>query len=197
MMLSEPVRRHLLRLIRMGLDAGVGRLAQLSGAVWEVSEINLREGKADELRQAKPAQDPGHCGAFFQMPGGVFLLAFPDASVTAVAKAFVKGFSRKGDGWAGKDADVMAEVSNMVVNPVVNVLGDAALMIVFLSSPQVQRAGGAQLDAMAFDRLVLREDKGVLHADIRLRSEGLSSQCRLLMIFNSALAEILAECLGD
>ena len=197
MNISEPVRDRLLRLVRMGLDSGVARLAQISGAVWQVGEVSIREGGADELRPERAEGEPAHFGAIFQMPGGVFLVSFPEASAGAVTQAFFRGFSKKTDTWKDKQSDAVAEISNMVVNPVANVLGDAALMIIFLSSPQVERGGWAELGDKAFERLVLREDRAVVRTDVALESPDLASSCRITILFNSALAGHFSEALAD
>jgi chemotaxis protein CheY-P-specific phosphatase CheC len=196
MKLSEPVRDALQRLIRMGLDSGLARLAHLTGAPWEAVGVSVRAGSADELRQRSPAPDQGHCGAFFSMPGGVFVVSFPDASVAAVTQAFFRGFSKKAEAWKGKEPDAVAEISNMVVNPVANVLGDTALMTIFLSSPQVERGDWGELDAKAFAGLALGEDKDVLRADVRLESGPLSSSCAMVILLNSALAGRFCEALA-
>ena len=54
-----------------------------------------------------------------------------------------------------------------------------------------------ELDAKAFDRLMPREDPAVVRVDVHLRSEELSSACRVVLLFNSKLAGLLAEALGN
>jgi len=79
---------------------------------------------------------------------------------------------------------------------VINVLGDAALMIIFLSAPQLQRGRRGELDDRAFEKLVLRDDKAVVRADILLESRELSSSCSIAILFNSALAGQFSETLA-
>ena len=195
MILSDTVQQQLQRLLRTGMDSGLARLTQISGAPWQVSELSLRQGPARELR-LPPAKSPQYCGALFTMPGGVFLVAFPEESSAAVARAFFKGFSKKPDAWKGKEPDAVAEIANMVVNPVVNLLGDAALMIIFLSSPEVWQGDLSMLDETAFGKLLLREDGQAVRADVRIASPELSASGCVAMLLNSALADHLAEALG-
>ncbi|MCX5795187.1 MAG: hypothetical protein NTY77_06830 [Elusimicrobia bacterium] len=194
MILSETVQQHLRRLLRTGMDSALARLTQISGAPWQVSESSLRQGPAEGLRRPQAA-GPQHCGALFTLPGGVFLVAFPDASAEAVARAFFKGFSKKPDSWKGKEPDAVAEISNMVVNPVINSLGDAALMIIFLSSPEVWQGDLSMLDETAFGKLLLREDGQAVRADIQIASAELGASGVITMLLNSALAGHLAEAL--
>lgn len=195
MRLSDPVQQRLQRLLRTGMDTGLARLTQISGAPWTVDALTLRQGRAGELRLT-PAGGAPHCAALFTMPGGVFLVSFPEASAAAVARAFFKGFSKKPDAWKGKEPDAVAEIANMVVNPAVNLLGDAALMIIFLSSPEVWQGEPGMLDETAFGRLLLREDGLALRADIAVSSPELPASGSVTMLLNSALAEHLAEALG-
>jgi|GEM_PF-3880957 len=195
MILSDTVQQHLRRLMRTGMDSGLARLTQISGAPWQVGEFSLRQGPAEGLR-LPPAAGRHHCGALFTLPGGVFLVTFPEPSATAVVQAFFKGFSKKPDAWKGMGPDAVAEISNMVVNPVINLLGDAALMIIFLSSPEVWQGDLNMLDEMAFGKLLLREDGLAVRADIQVASEELSASGSISMLLNSALASHLAEALG-
>lgn len=198
MLLSEPARETLLRLIRLGLDHGIERLTQISGASWQVSDLSVCQGTLEETPQPSPAGAADYYGAYFTIAGGVFLVAMPEASAAAVAQSFFRRFSRKSaDAWKGKENDAVGEIANMVVNPVANILGDNALMTIFLSSPQVVRGGWQELDDKAFEKLVLREDKAVLRADIGMDSQELSSSCRIVIIFNSAFAGHLAQALEN
>jgi hypothetical protein len=195
MNLPAPVQQQLQRLMRTGMDAGLARLTQISGAPWQVDGLTLRQGPARDLRLA-PAAAPPHCAALFTMPGGVFLVSFPEESAAAVARAFFKGFSKKPDAWKGKEPDAVAEIANMVVNPAVNLLGDAALMIIFLSSPEVWQGDVGMLDETAFGKLLLREDGLAVRADISVSSPQLPASGTVTMLMNSALAEHLAEAFG-
>jgi hypothetical protein len=195
MMLSDTVQGHLQRLMRSGMDSGLARLTQISGAAWQVGELDIRQGPAAGLR-LPPAGGPQHCGALFTMPGGVFLVSFPEDSAATVSKAFFKGFSKKPDAWKGKEPDAVAEIANMVVNPVINLLGDAALMIIFLSTPEVWQGDLNMLDETSFGRLLLLEDGQAARVDIRISSAELSASGAIIMLLNSALASHLAEALG-
>jgi hypothetical protein len=195
MSLPAPVQQQLQRLMRTGMDAGLARLTQISGAPWLVEGLTLRQGPAKDLRLS-PAGGPPHCAALFTMPGGVFLVAFPDTSAEAVARAFFKGFSKKPDAWKGKEPDAVAEIANMVVNPAVNLLGDAALMIIFLSSPEIWQGEPGMLEETAFGKLLLREDGLAARADIAISSPELPASGTVVMLMNSALADHLTEALG-
>ncbi|MBI5241835.1 MAG: hypothetical protein HY926_15285 [Elusimicrobia bacterium] len=195
MNLPDSVQQQLQRLLRTGMDTGLARLTQISGAPWQVSGLSLSHGPAQDLRRPA-AGGPQHCAALFTMPGGVFLVAFPEESAAAVARAFFKGFSKKPDAWKGKEPDAVAEIANMVVNPAVNLLGDAALMIIFLSSPEVWRGDMSMLDETAFGKLLLREDGAAVRAEIGIVSPELPASGTVIMLMNSALAEHLAEALG-
>lgn len=196
-MTSEPVRERILSLIRTGLDAGIARLTQITGAPWEAASVSIREGKAADMRQDAAGRGAEHRGAIFKMPGGVFSVSFPAASATAVTQAFFGRFSKNADTWKDKEGDAVAEISNMVVNPVANVLGDAVMMVIFLTSPQETRGDWGASQDQAFDQLLLWEDQGVMRVDIHLECGPLSSSCAMLILFNSALAERFCESLGD
>jgi hypothetical protein len=195
MILSDTVQQHLRRLMRTGMDSGLARLANISGAPWQAGELSIRQGPAEGLRLPQAA-GPQHCGAIFTMPGGVFLATFPEASAAAVAGAFFKGFSKRPDAWKGKGPDAVAEIANIVLNPVVNLLGDAALMIIFLSPPEVRQGEMNLLDEEAFGKLLLREDGQAVRADIQIASAELRASGAISMLLNSALAGLLAESLG-
>jgi hypothetical protein len=195
MTLSDTVLKHLQRLMRTGLDSGLARLTQISGTPWQVGELSIRQGPAAGLR-LPPTGGPLHCGALFTMPGGVFLMSFPEDSAATVTKAFFKGFSKKPDAWRGKEPDAVAEIANIVVNPVINILGDAALMIIFLSSPEVWQGDLGMLDETAFGKLLLLEDGQAARVDIRIASAESGAGGAIIMLFNSALAGHLAEALG-
>ncbi len=195
MILSGTVQQHLQRLMRTGMDSGLARLTQISGAPWQAGEFSLRQGPANEMRRP-PKAGAQHCGAIFTLPGGVFLVTFPEASAATVAQAFFKGFSKKPGAWTGMEPDAVAEIANMVVNPVINLLSDAALMIIFLSSPEVWQGDLTTLDEMAFGKLLLREDGQAVRADIQIVSADLGACGAISMLLNSALASHLAEALG-
>jgi hypothetical protein len=120
------------------------------------------------------------------MPGGVFLVVFPQASGLAVVQAFFSGFSRNPQAMQGKECDAVAEISNMVVNPVVNALGDTCGMLIFLSAPLLMEGGREALVDLAFEKLVVREDRTVLRTDISLDSPESGSRCEIVALFNSA-----------
>jgi hypothetical protein len=195
MILSDTVQQHLQRLMRAGMDSGLARLTQLSGAAWQAGEFSLRQGEAAGLRLS-PAAGQRHCGAIFAVSGGVFLVTFPDASAEAVARAFFKGFSHKPDAWKGKEPDAVADIANMVVNPVINLLGDAALMVNFLSAPEIRQGDLGMLEEMAFKKLPLREDGQAVRADIKIASAELPACGAITLLLNSTLASQLAEALG-
>jgi hypothetical protein len=195
MILSDTVQKHLQRLMRAGMDSGLARLTQLSGAAWQAGEFTLRQGEAEGLR-LPPAAGQRHCGAIFALSGGVFLVTFPDASAEAVARAYFKGFSHKPDAWKGKEPDAVADIANMVINPVINLLGDATLLVSILSAPEVRQGGLGLLDEMAFKKLQLREDGQAVRADIKIASEELRACGAITMLINSTLASQLAEALG-
>ena len=196
MKLSASGEKRLLGLIREGLESGARRLEQISGAPWEVAELGVRQGEARDMRRVRTAAEATHCGAIFSIPGGVFLLAFPEASAAAVAQAFFRGYSSKPQEWRGHESEAVEEIANIVVNPVANVIGDAALMTLFLSAPSFLRAPLDELDGKAFAKMLLREDNLVVRADIRLESKTLGADCGMAALFNSAFADQLSEAFG-
>jgi hypothetical protein len=196
MILSGTAQQHLWRLMRAGMDSGLARLTQIAGAPWQAGELSIRQGPAEGLH-LPPAAGPQHCGALFTIAGGVFLAAFPEASAAAVAQAFFKGFSNKPDAWRGKEPEAVAEIANMVVNPLINLLGDATLMTIFLSAPEIWQGNLSRLDATAFGKLLLREDGQAARADIQIASAELRARGAITMLLNSALAGRLAEALVD
>ena len=195
MILSDSGRQQLRRLLQTGMDAGSARLTRISGAVWQVLELSLRQGSAAELR-LPPGERPRHTAALFTMPGGAVLVAFPAPSATSLAQAFMKALDRGPESLKDQEDDAVAEIANMMVNPALNLLGDAMLRTIFLSSPELRRGELGQLDEAALAKLPSARDAQTLRADLRLGAPGLGASCSVVLLFDAGFTDHLAEALG-
>ncbi|MFA6316187.1 MAG: hypothetical protein WC943_02125 [Elusimicrobiota bacterium] len=196
MTLSPKARESLLGLVRRSLAESAARLSAISKTSWDVPSLEVSTGSAEEGLSLPAGKDGGsHYGVYFIIPGGVFLVLYPQESGAAVAHAFMSGLGSEAKALPDLEPSALGEVSNILINTVSSAIGDACGMLVFLSAPEVRKGDRTELSHSAFDRLVVREDPSVVVGRAEMASPDLPGRCSVFFALNSAMAGQLAGAL--
>lgn len=192
---EDAAQQALLRLIEDGVSASADMLAKVSHTTWATQSISINTETVDKV-SARIGQDGNaHYGAFSAMSGAVFLLMFPRKSGPDLAAAFLQD-RRQRPGMAPMREDVsIAEISNIVIHSVANLLADACDMAFMLTAPEVVIAEKAALLKLAVEKLKTSGQKHAIISYVHMSSEALSSDCTVILFLSPACRRTMLKAL--
>ncbi len=176
----------LTRLFQDAAAKGAGRLTEATGSLWKTDAVEAsREPVPFSAQFAGTAKD--QFGSHFAIPGATFLVVFPAQSGYLVAACF----TREHEESFGKVTDVvlksLAEVANIMLQPLVGHLASAWKTPVIISSPKMQAASQKELLDSALKRF---SEQGMVAAAylLKLSSPDLFSECAVLVLLDASIS---------
>ncbi|MBI4060727.1 MAG: hypothetical protein HY403_04785 [Elusimicrobia bacterium] len=193
MTFDESAQKVLLGLVEKGVSASADKLATTSHTEWRTETVSIRSAPLANLQTVLAGDETQHAGAFFSMPGGMFLVMFTKQSGGALAKAFLPG--RAADQAAALEREAVAEISNIVVHSVANIVADACDEVLFVSAPEVVNGRKADLLKIASAKFQGSDGASAIVAYIHLFSVVLFSDCTIILLLNSTWRDRLLKAL--
>jgi chemotaxis protein CheY-P-specific phosphatase CheC len=177
---SEPIP-GVLRVIGAGLDAASARLEKLSHTKWTMQTVSVRQFNAEEFTASFAKDHSEGFGVLFSAGGTSFVVFLSASSATSICRAFL-GTSYK----SSTERDAVAEVSNIVVNAMIDEIGDATGELLLLNAPRVVEGlrSGIMLRALESFRAGGQPDPIV--SQVHMMAEGLSADCSIILLMSGA-----------
>ncbi len=141
----------LLHAIRHGVDTSASGLARMSCLSCQLETTSIETFSLERFRGGLAASPTVYSSVRFSIPGGLFVALFSTPNAAALADAFLKHGTEKRVQSALTPAAI-AEISNILVNAVVNSLGDAAGSGFLLSAPEAVQDTKANILDQAMER---------------------------------------------
>lgn len=183
MTFSESTQQSFLKLIETGVSASADKLATTSHTEWKTETVSIRSAPVDNLRTVLAGDATEHAGALFSMPGGMFVVMFTKKSGGSLAKAFLPG--HPSDQVARLEKESLAEISNIVIHSVANVIADACDEVLFVSAPEMVTGKKEEILKLAGSKFKESDETSAVVAYIHLYSVALSSDCTIVLLLNS------------
>jgi hypothetical protein len=134
--LNDDTIAALRLLFEGGADQAAQRLETLSSAVWNISSITVGPEVADALLSGSPEGGEEHFGSWLEVPGGGFLVIFQSKSGTLVTNRFTSPAAAAVDLLPERESQVLAEVSNIILNAMTDDMAAICGEALMLSSPE-------------------------------------------------------------
>lgn len=193
---SESSEQGLLSLIEKGVENSASKLAALSHADWDTQTVSIKTASVSMIQDSMLRDDKDQFGAYFTMPGGVFLVMFPVRSGAAFADIFLPSGEKHQNAIKNREQESMAEISNVVVNAVAASIADACDTAFFLSAPQMSQGKKKDLLQAAPDMIQTPGEKFAVMAYVHMSSAALSSDCTVVLLLSASWRKRLLEALG-
>jgi chemotaxis protein CheY-P-specific phosphatase CheC len=185
----------LLRLIETGVSNSADKLAKISKTDWSTQTVSIKTAPLERFQDTLVREEKEQCCAYFTMPGGVFLVMFPERSGTAFADIFLPINPKNPVAIKNRELETLAEISNIVVNTVAATIADACDTAFFLSTPKMSQGKKRDLLAAAPGMVTPAGEKFTVMAYVHMSSETLSSDCNMFFLLNAVWKERLLSAL--
>lgn len=195
MSLNETAQQALLRIIESGMNASADKLAKISRTRWQMQTTSISTVPLERLEPILGADGKNHYGAYFSMPGGVFLVLLPQQSGSAIADAYLSGGSGLKKDQKELIQEAVAEISNVVVNAVASTLADACDMAFFVSAPEMAFGKKEDILAEAPKKFKSSGENLSIMTYVHMSSPSLSSDCTVVILLNSRWKDRLLQAL--
>lgn len=193
MTFSESAQQVLLGLIEIGVIGSAGKLATVSRTEWKTETVSITSTPIGEIRPVLLGDQAEQAGAFFSIPGGMFVVMFTRKSGRAMAKAFLPG--RSSEEVPHLEGETLAEISNIVVHSVINTIADVCDEVLFISAPMVINGKRGDLLKLAGRKFTESDGASAIVANVHLYSIALASDCTIALLLNSVWKERLLKAL--
>lgn len=188
--------QDLLSLIEKGISNSAAKLASISKTEWTTQTVSIKTTPLSDLKSSVIKDEKEHYGAYFTMPGGVFLAMFPTKSGGAFADAFLSACVGRPDGIKDREQTVMAEISNIVVNTVATTIANSCDMAFFLSAPKLSKGSKKDLLEAAPAMISPPGGKYMVMAYVHLSSAEMSSDCTIILLLSAAWKQRIIDALS-
>jgi len=187
MNLTPEEKETITRLIEEGVTRSTERLSKMSRTEWAVMSSSTNEIPAVRMLAWFQRSRDQHVAARFRSGQGVpldFLIVYSEKSARAVADAVTRPYRKAMETLTNLLELTIGEVSNVVAQSVVGLLGDEFDRPIILSVPEVHRGPKAALLGVALEAYDGREDV-LLMSHVEMFSEDLSADCSMVIIVNA------------
>lgn len=196
MTLSDSAQQALLKLIENGMNASADKLAKISHTRWQMQTTSISTAPLERFESILAPDDNDHYGAYFSMPGGVFLVILSQKSGSAVADAYLSQGGKRLESKRELVQEAVAEISNVVVNTVAATLADACDMVFFLSAPEMTYGKKEYIMTEAPKKFKSSGENFTIMTYVHMSSPSLSSDCTVVILLNSRWRDRLLQALG-
>ena len=191
-MSQEPATpQALIKLLERGVDKCAQRLGRLSYSTWNVDTVSLSSGASAAPGDLMGASNEKHFGTFLGIPGGGFLVIFPEKSGFLVTNRFTLSGADPVDALPNRESTVLAEVSNIIINALTDVLAEACGKTLMLSAPEPIQGPKKEILQSALGRFS-QAGKLAWICYVRLKTPTFSSHCDLVAFLDSELFRLLS-----
>jgi chemotaxis protein CheY-P-specific phosphatase CheC len=195
MSLSDSAQQALLRIIEGGMNASADKLAQISHTRWQMQTTSISTTPLERIEPLLSSGGKDHYGAYFSMPGGIFLVMLPQQSGSAMADAYLSRTGKSPQSQSELVQEAVAEISNVVVNAVAATLADACDMVFFLSAPEITYGKKEDILAEAPKKFKSSGENFSIMTYVHMSSPSLSSDCTVVILLNSRWKDRLLQAL--
>lgn len=178
--MSEPVP-GLLQVIGAGVDSASARLEKLSKTTWTMQTVSVRQLDPSEFVASLTGDRVEGFGVAFSAADSRFVVFLSNASATAICRAFL-GKSYK----LALEREAIAEVSNILVNAMIDEVGNALKTPLLLSAPRVVEGSRAQIMSNVLDSFLTGGRPSPIVSQVHMMAEGLSADCSVVLLMSSA-----------
>ncbi|HAM35735.1 MAG TPA: hypothetical protein DEB40_06670 [Elusimicrobia bacterium] len=189
---QEPTRQNLSRLLSDGIQRCAKSLGRLSYSTWNVDAVAWDSDCAKTILDKIPEGGEDCFGTFLGIPGGGFLVVFPQKSGGLVTNRFTQAGADSIDALPDRESKVLAEVSNIIINTLADALAGACGKSLILSSPEPVKAPRKEILLRTLKRL---EPSGACSwvCQARFTSSTFGSDCDFFLFLDNGLAARLAS----
>ncbi|HEX4048916.1 MAG TPA: hypothetical protein VH309_13815 [Elusimicrobiota bacterium] len=178
--MTDPVP-GLFKVIGAGLDAASARMEKLSHTKWTMQTVSVRQFEPAEFSASLDADQGEGFGVLFAAGGSTFVVFLTAASATAICRAFL------GPAYTlNSERDAIAEISNIVVNAMIDEIGDAAEELMLLDAPRVVEGPRSRILALAVESFRAGGRPSPIVSQVHMTAEGLSADCAIILLMSSA-----------
>lgn len=135
MPLTEETKKALLSVVAAGARDCAAKLGEVTVRPWSVDGVELSLDEAGPFAGLLDSVVNDHYGAHLTFTGGSFLLVCAGKTGYYLASAFTRGVSERVDALHQWEAPAFGEVSNIILNPMLDDLAEAWGQTLILSSP--------------------------------------------------------------
>ena len=176
--MNEPVPR-LMRVIGAGLDAASARLEKLSHTKWTMQTVSVRQFSPGEFSASFSADAGEGFGVIFTAAGSSFVVFLSAPSASAICRAFL-GKAYK----SSAERDAIAEVSNIVINAMIDEIGEATEEMLLLSAPRVVEGQRSGIMKRALESFRTEGRPNPIVSQVHMMAEGLSADCAVILLMS-------------
>ena len=191
MTLATDAGDALTAVVAAGVELSAARLAEATHDPWRVLSVALSRDEAGPFADVHASVAGDHYGSHFSFPGGSFLVLFSGKTGYLVTAAFTRGLQDRVENMPKREAVVLGEVSNVLLNGLVGHLANAWGLRLIISAPET----GISSPRDHLTRAVSRyREADPLAATFfaTLASPRLSSECRIMLFLGRGLVSRLA-----
>lgn len=191
---SEAAQAALIGVVTAGAKECAAKLSEITHHEWGVDGVQLSLDEAGPFANVLASVAQDHYGAHLHFPGGSFLVLCGGKSGYLIATAFTRDVQDRVESMDKREAHSLAEVSNIMLNPMMGHLAKAWGMSLIISGPKAGLA--SQRDHLTRALARYGADKTPLAATffIKLGSRALFSECLLLLFLDR---DFTAKVAGD
>lgn len=193
MNLTKSAQEALRRLIESGVGRSADKLAVMSHTRWSMQTVSVNTAAGDHLRSSTGNDAQGYYGAYFNMPGGVFLVLFSQRSGKVIIDAFLSDSPSGMKAIPNLEQSVLAEISNVLVNAVAAEFADACDMGFFVSAPEMLQGSKERLFELTLKKFSGTDKNLAVTSYVHMSSPSVSTDCSLLILLTEAMAGRLVE----
>jgi hypothetical protein len=191
MTLAKDAGEALTAVVAAGVELSAARLSEVTHDPWRVLSVAVSQDEAGPFADVHDSVSGDHYGSHFSFPGGSFLVLFSAKTGFMVTSAFTRDLQERVEDMAKREAVVLGEVSNVLLNGLVGHLADAWSLRLIISAPETGIASPRDHLMRAVSRY---RESDPLAATVfaRLASPRLSSECRIMLFLGRGLVAGLA-----
>lgn len=190
MQLNETAVQEILDLIGRGVARSTQRLADLSGARWNMHIVSVDVGGGERFRSILARDGQDYLGASFSTPGERYLVIFSNECGRKLARAYAQDHL-KGQVAEGLEEACVAEIANILIGGLAGEVAERQGMGRILSAPTMTVGKKAAILARAFGDLHSCDGDVMVDALIHISSPELAADCTLLLRLDSTVAAFL------
>ena len=190
--LGEEAAAALRLLFEGGADQAAQRLGTISSATWNISHMTAGPEAAQSFWDSSPEGGEQHWGSWLEVPGGGFLVMFPPKSGTLVTNRFTSAGADAVDVLPERESQVLAEVSNIIINAMTDDMAAVCGEVLMLSSPKSLIGPKRDILRKVMERFTSAAAPAwTFHA--RLSTPTFRSGCDVVVFLEPAVASRLAS----
>jgi hypothetical protein len=181
--LSEEAAQALTAAVEAGAEASAKRLSEATHDSWRVAGVALAVEDEGPFASEHASVAADHYGSHFTFPGGSFLVLFTGKSGYLITTAYTRDHQDAVENMDKREAVVLGEVANILLNPLVGSLAESWKMRLIISAPKTKISSPREHLAAAVERYRAGEPIAAAFY-VNLASSSLFSECRVMLFLD-------------